>query len=291
VTGASGGHIDEPVREDGSMGSSLRRRRVVALMAAAGLAGSGVAACGAATQRVLRPGPVRRDLTRPGALEPYARVVAAMKALPETDPRSWSRQAQIHQSYGRHASWLFLPWHRAYLSFFEQIGRELSGEETFAVPYWDWTAQPTVPAAFLDPASPLFAPGRAVAPGSAAAPEFVGPDRVAALLAERNFLVFGGQATARDDPRPDGPGYGLLEQGPHNYVHGFVGGSMSGFGSPLDPIFWAHHSFLDRLWQRWRGALPDAANWSQTRFTEFVDGRGRPVSVTVGELVAGSAYG
>jgi tyrosinase len=265
---------------------SVDRRRVVGLATGAGLA-LALAGCGRASRALIPDQPVRRDLTRAHALQPYVRVVAAMKALPETDPRSWKRQAQLHLSYGRHASWLFLPWHRAYLHFFEEIGRELSGDPTFAVPYWDWSAHPAVPAPFLDPASPLHEPDRAAVNGCAAASEFVGAARLAAVLAEPNFLVFGGQPTPRDDTRRDGPGYGTLEQGPHNYIHAFVGGSMSGFASPLDPIFWPHHSYLDRLWQQWGGVAPDARDWRETRFTEFVDGRGRPTAILVGDLVTG----
>ena len=34
--------------------------------------------------------------------------------------------------------WWFLPWHRAYLLFHEQILGELMGDPTFALPFWDW---------------------------------------------------------------------------------------------------------------------------------------------------------
>src|SRR3712207_7159774 len=45
---------------------------------------------------------------------------------------------------------IFLPWHRAYLGYFEQICRELSGYPRFALPYWDWTAEPKVPDGMFD---------------------------------------------------------------------------------------------------------------------------------------------
>lgn len=35
-------------------------------------------------------------------------------------------------------------------------------------------------------------------------------------------------------------GSGLLEMQPHNLIHGFVGGVMSQFFSPQDPVFWLH---------------------------------------------------
>ena len=76
----------------------------------------------------------------------YRTAINAMKALPQSDPRNWTRQAQIHQGNNTvrcpHGNWYFLPWHRAYLLAFERICRQLSGNPSFALPYWDWTANP-----------------------------------------------------------------------------------------------------------------------------------------------------
>jgi tyrosinase len=38
----------------------------------------------------------------------------------------------------------------------------------------------------------------------------------------------------------------------HNAGHNFIGGHMSGNFSPNDPIFWLHHSNVDRLWANWQ---------------------------------------
>ncbi len=43
----------------------------------------------------------------------------------------------------------FLPWHRAYLFFFEALIRELTKTSTFALPYWDWYASRAIPPAFI----------------------------------------------------------------------------------------------------------------------------------------------
>jgi hypothetical protein len=113
------------------------------------------------------------------------------------------------------------------------------------------------------------------------------------MLAEPNFLVFGGLATPLTDA-VYGPGYGLVEQGPHNYIHGFVGGAMSGLNSPLDPVFWLHHSRVDQLWRDWsaRHRVLDDAAWLDTRFVEFVDARGRPLTLSVRDVanLPGVAY-
>jgi Common central domain of tyrosinase len=39
-----------------------------------------------------------------------------------------------------------------------------------------------------------------------------------------------------------------LEGRPHSVVHAFIGGLMSNRRSPTDPLFWLHHSNVDRIW-------------------------------------------
>jgi tyrosinase len=75
-------------------------------------------------------------------LKSYAKAVRAMLALPPEDPRNWYRHAMLHTMDCPHGNWWFLPWHRGYIGWFERICRELSGDPGFALPYWDWTAQP-----------------------------------------------------------------------------------------------------------------------------------------------------
>ena len=45
----------------------------------------------------------------------------------------------------------------------------------------------------------------------------------------------------------------MLAEGIHNNVHGWVGGAMSAVPvAAYDPIFWAHHAMIDRLWYLWQ---------------------------------------
>ncbi len=83
-------------------------------------------------------------------LRSYARAVRAMLALPPEDPRNWYRQAIVHTMDCPHGNWWFLPWHRAYLGWFERICRELSGDPAFALPYWDWTSEQKIPDGMFD---------------------------------------------------------------------------------------------------------------------------------------------
>ena len=46
---------------------------------------------------------------------------------------------------------------------------------------------------------------------------------------------------------------------PHNQVHGWVGGTMSIVPiAAFDPIFFAHHTMIDRLWYLWQLRNPNA---------------------------------
>lgn len=82
-----------------------------------------------------------------------------------------------------------------------------------------------------------------------------------------------------------------VEQGPHNSVHGSVGGAMDAWMSPTDPIFFMHHANIDRLWDVWaRKQLSnglsdgpeanDVAAYEAEEFLYFRDKKGDPVTAT-----------
>jgi tyrosinase len=86
----------------------------------------------------------------PRVLDSYKNAIRAMLALPPTDPHNWYRNAFVHTLDCPHGNWWFLVWHRAYLGWFERTCRERSGDPDFALPYWDWTKTPRIPAAMFD---------------------------------------------------------------------------------------------------------------------------------------------
>lgn len=101
---------------------------------------------------------VRKNVMSPEAasdLKSYADAVSAMLRLPPDDPRNWYRIAMIHMIDCPHGSWWFTSWHRGYLGYFEQTCRELSGNPDFALPYWDWSANPFVPPMMFGTGNPL----------------------------------------------------------------------------------------------------------------------------------------
>jgi tyrosinase len=230
--------------------------------------------------------PTRKNIANLAANDPiieaYKNAVTAMKALPSSDPRNWTRQASIHNDHCPHGNWWFLPWHRAYLLYFERICRKLSGYNDFALPYWNWTTSPSVPAVFWGNGNPLF-DNRTIGPTDQADPSWVGSTVIENILSTTNFYVFASYSATTQRERTT---YGELEATPHNNIHGWIGDDMGAFMSPLDPVFWCHHNILDCLWVEWNinrnNPNTNDSNWSNLHFTEFVDENAQPVDVMAG---------
>jgi tyrosinase len=162
-----------------------------------------------------------------------------------------------HHVQSEHGRRFFLPWHRAYLYFFELALQDLVPDVT--QPWWDWT---------FDPQNPTWIPdvyGVATLPGGAPNPLFSQPinvrpprpgqppatvrahggpdprvqptqDQLTALLNEGDFFTFS-----------------LEVENIHDGIHGATGGTMANIAwAAYDPIFFAHHTMIDRLWSMWQ---------------------------------------
>ena len=187
-------------------------------------------------------------------LAAYRTAVREMKNLPESDPRNWRRQAQIHFNGCPHGNWFFLPWHRKYILDFERICRNLSGDQSFALPYWNWTRTRSIPAPFWE--GTLRDTTRAIGPNAEISGQFVGQSVIDSVLSQSSFELFGsfrpdGQNNTDPVWQRTGGGKALLERTPHDQVHVWINGNMVTLMSPLDPIFWLHHCNIDRLWAEW----------------------------------------
>ncbi|GMP72562.1 hypothetical protein CsSME_00030543 [Camellia sinensis var. sinensis] len=103
----------------------------------------------------------------------FSKALQLMKSLPDDDPRSFKQQSNIHCAYCEgayhqvgfpstelqvHNSWLFFPFHRFYLYFFEKILGMLLDDPAFAIPFWNWDspAGMKIPAMYADINSPLY---------------------------------------------------------------------------------------------------------------------------------------
>jgi tyrosinase len=220
------------------------------------------------------------------------------------------------QDQCQHNCWYFLPWHRMYIFSFEEIVRSHMAADvarTWALPYWNYSDDPrrrALPPAFRErnlPASagggpnPLFVSRRQVSPIDINAGGDLGSETVELVNAMAPALFsralptptqgFGGGDVGRTNHDRAGA-RGPLEGTPHGNVHVVVGGEapdglMTQFETAaLDPIFWLHHSNIDRLWEAWRrgsngghgpGANPTQSTWLTQRF-DFFDTTGSRVS-------------
>jgi tyrosinase len=85
-----------------------------------------------------------------------------MLKLSPDHPQNWFRNAFTHLMDCPHGNWWFYVWHRGYVGYFEQTIRNLSGDPTFALPYWDWTQLPQIPdsmfSGVLTPTDSAFTP-------------------------------------------------------------------------------------------------------------------------------------
>ena len=139
---------------------ALTRRKFVAAGAAAFSANVFSAGARAQTAAKFRRHEISDPSLPTNVVSSYKKAVTAMLQLPPTDPRNWYRNAFTHIFDCPHGNWWFLAWHRAYIGWFERKCRELSGDDTFALPYWDWTTAPRIPSVMfedaLDPHNSLF---------------------------------------------------------------------------------------------------------------------------------------
>ncbi|KAA8540487.1 hypothetical protein F0562_024594 [Nyssa sinensis] len=222
----------------------------------------------------------------------YSRAIELMKALPEDDPRNFSQQGDVHCAYCNaaydqvgfpdlqiqvHNSWIFYPYHRWYLYFYEKILGKLIDDPTFALPFWNWDSPGgmQLPSMYTDPNSPLYdtfrntqhQPPTIVDLDYSSKDTTIDDQQVSKNLkimyrqmvsnGKTPQLFLGSPYRAGDAPDP---GAGSVESVPHLPIHVWTGDprqpnneDMGNFYSTAqDPIFFAHHSNVDRMWTIWK---------------------------------------
>jgi len=196
----------------------------------------------------------------------------------------------------------FLVWHRLYIYHFEKIVRKLSGYNDFALPYWGYTNanqdQLTLEKTFRKNGSGLYESCRfdSLNNGYPIQGEILRALELDKLMSYTTFEMFSNNINAA----------------PHGAIHDYVGagndqtgkqfnnpitGTVSETGlmgwvptAGFDPIFWTHHSNIDRIWQQWTNSpngkkvtmdILRSADWNYT----FFDENGKKVTYTYDDII------
>jgi hypothetical protein len=189
----------------------------------------------------------------------------------------------------------FLPWHRMFLHYFEQVLQVAAGDPNLRLPYWDSGASPALPVAFTSAvyvdengkvrANPLRVEQRRARLniGGTIDPAITS---TASAMAQSSFGKFSE----------------ILEETIHDGVHCAVGVSLcpSGYmgsvpASALDPIFYLHHANIDRLYECWlRAGPPSRLQSNPAKLAEeyrFIDRAGDVQTSRVGDMLSLASLG
>ncbi|MDB5600011.1 MAG: hypothetical protein JWN71_2055 [Xanthobacteraceae bacterium] len=228
----------------------------------------------------------------PGPQQPWSAVMSTKTTKinqvytgkPPNDPNRLLAQAMWDncQAHGLNPSdpnffqeRFFLPWHRYFVYFFEEVIRGVLNDTTFTLPYWDYlsgnVSDLSIPPEFRVPQSPLFRPNRNPWVNAGQRIDQQNPGSINLNAFKETTYINGSIGFCP-----------ILDNNPHGQVHGAVGNSTNMGQVPTaggDPIFWLHHCNIDRLWESWN-RLPGRINppWPDRSFP-FADGNGKAISV------------
>jgi len=232
----------------------------------------------------VRHRPSITEMTLP-QIQELREALAKMQGYKPQDDRGYQHWAGIHglplpmycaQAHGKPT---FLPWHRAYLYRFEQALRD-TGHDVM-LPWWDWTRVREIPTAYADPKRPdgtknpmhsvrindeALRQGREGRGDTSSVrlaehPEtFRRPGREVNERDEKFQLPTAEQVEALLRADLDFVSFSEYLDSFHGEVHMWVGGHMTDIPfAAYDPIFWAHHCMIDRIWRKWQLRHPQAS--------------------------------
>ncbi|KAL9119187.1 MAG: hypothetical protein Q9187_004258 [Circinaria calcarea] len=241
----------------------------------------------------------------------YLQAVQYLRTVPSTlglNQSLYDDFSYIHTRTGEEAHYTaaFLSWHRWFLHIYEDALRQQCGY-TGHLTYWDWsldwediTLAPVWDAQFGfggngNTSDSFGFRGFCVTDGPFARLEapFIGPMEVPHCLS-RSFLSGENLTEYAQRIRPTALEKVLgastyeefnlaLETGPHLSIPFSIHGDFSVPTAPQDPVFFLHHTQLDRLWWKWQQGdlakrLEDYTGRAVFNSTEKVAGLGDSLS-------------
>lgn len=183
------------------------------------------------------------------------------------DPTSYFTLAGIHwypePTYCVHREDRYNPWHRVYLTQFENALRTVEGCEDVTLPYWDITSAP--PDFLYEPPFDSYTLPQEVDPAYPAGHTTSRNDAqtIASLVAifdiptmiENSMRQFK-WGDFNDYTKP-------FIVAAHDSGHGACGGSMADTDiASFDPLFWFFHANWDRLWWEWQQIMQATTLWT-----------------------------
>ena len=152
-----------------------------------------------------------------------------------------------------HAVEDFLPWHRQITLQYEWELQKTN--PCITVPYWDWTGEsdrhhPSVDSRAIN--SPLWNNNNLPSGWTGnLIGEYNVPYNLNRQLGQSSSLGTTNQVDFLMNQSSFFLAQNLLEGPMHAGGHNWVGGQMATHYSPRDPVFYLHHSMIDKLWQDW----------------------------------------
>jgi hypothetical protein len=179
-----------------------------------------------------------------------------------------------------HLSAEFLPWHRLIVHLYERCLQ--SNGLKRPIPYWDWDPAenpiPGVPDAFKNDPALLPDDENGVSQRRVVGVFHKECLHTDGLLLPNDFVTF-----SCDAP-----------QGPHALIHDWASLQMlDAMKAAFDPIFYAHHAMMDRLWYRWKLKNPSyhLPGGAASNKIYFYDLDGSPKYITWGGLWDETRFG
>ncbi|KDN41476.1 hypothetical protein RSAG8_07426, partial [Rhizoctonia solani AG-8 WAC10335] len=196
-----------------------------------------------------------------------------MPSMVESDGVSKTRYddySYVHFTINQTSTAAFYPWHRYFLLIREKDLSECGYSD--GIPYWDWTRDAGTVENFksskiFDPETGFGGTGFPEGDNSTASCVENGPYAGMHVnipephCLRRSFNLTstlpGNWTSGVVDKILEYPDYinfwNNSERIPHDNIHRAVGGDLRRQYSPNEPLFFIHHSTIDRLWTRWQG--------------------------------------
>ena len=201
---------------------------------------------------------IRKDFRQVQQEGNWDKIINAFRTLKSSGKLTQMAQKHSDESEHIHNSMEFLTWHRRFIWELEDLIRGIGGND-LTLPYIDWAAEGDTyqgqieqSTAFSEYFYGTFQDNQCVKgqiyESFDLAPQF-GLGQCLARTVSTSVSINGWAAA--DQLIIDSASYQdfshNLENSIHAYVHTRIGGAMGVMYSPIDPVFWGHHAFIDMM--------------------------------------------